>query len=108
VRRIVSSPFLRCVQTVEPLAVARGLEVERTEALAEGADPHAALELLLELEAHAGVACAHGDLVPALLQLLVRRGMEVDVPLLDAKGSVWVLDIEGGEPRRGRYVPPRS
>ena len=28
VRRIVSSPYLRCVQTVEPLARARGLEVE--------------------------------------------------------------------------------
>ena len=31
--RIVSSPYLRCVQTVEPLAEARGLEIELDEQL---------------------------------------------------------------------------
>ena len=38
VARIVSSPFVRCVQTVEPLARDRGLEVEPDPRLAEGAD----------------------------------------------------------------------
>ena len=36
VLRIVSSPYTRCVQTVEPLAAALGLEVEQDERLAEG------------------------------------------------------------------------
>lgn len=40
--RILSSPYLRCRQSVEPLAAARGLPVEDEEALAEG---HAAAEV---------------------------------------------------------------
>src|SRR5207302_2782924 len=36
VRRVLSSPFVRCVQTVEPLARAAGIEVEVVEELAEG------------------------------------------------------------------------
>ena len=49
VARIVSSPHLRCTQTVEPLAAATGLRVEHDERLAEGSDPGKALELLEEL-----------------------------------------------------------
>ena len=37
IRRILTSPAVRCVQTVEPLAAALGIEVEETPALAEGA-----------------------------------------------------------------------
>ena len=36
--RLVSSPFVRCVQTLEPLAVALDLPIETTDLLAEGAD----------------------------------------------------------------------
>ena len=59
--RIVSSPYVRCVQSVEPLAEARGLHVEAVDALAEGAGEAAALELFRSLDAPA-VACVHGDL----------------------------------------------
>ena len=34
--RLLSSPYVRCVQTLEPLAEARGLPVETTPVLAEG------------------------------------------------------------------------
>ena len=40
--RIRSSPSLRCVQTVLPLAEARGLQVEEDPRLHEGTDPHLA------------------------------------------------------------------
>lgn len=63
VLRIVSSPYTRCVQTVEPLAAALGLDVERDERLAEGAED-AAAELLRE---EGVVACTHGDVIHALL-----------------------------------------
>jgi broad specificity phosphatase PhoE len=106
VGRVVSSPFLRCVQTVEPLARAVEVEVEPDDALAEGADPQTALELLLSLEADNGVACSHGDLIPVLLRALVAAGMEVDGALLDKKGSLWVIELDDGRPIRGRYVPP--
>lgn len=59
VRRVVSSPYVRCVQTVEPLAAALGLEVERDERLAEGAG-FSAQELV---EEDGVVACTHGDVI---------------------------------------------
>ena len=43
VRRVLSSPYVRCVETVEPLAAALELAVEHDDRLAEGAG-HAALE----------------------------------------------------------------
>lgn len=59
VRRVVSSPYVRCVQTVEPLAAALGLPLELDERLAEGAG-WAALALLQE---DGVVSCTHGDVV---------------------------------------------
>src|ERR1700686_3868821 len=43
---ILSSPYLRCVQTVEPLALARELELKKTPALAEGSGLNGAFELM--------------------------------------------------------------
>ena len=66
--RILSSPYVRCVQTVEPLAAALGLEVELDERLKEGKGD-AAAELLRE---DGVVCCTHGDIVEAL----VGRGLK--------------------------------
>ena len=108
VRRVVSSPYLRCVQTVGPIAAAAGVEVEIDDRLAEGAGAGAALELLLSLDSDHGVACSHGDLIPALLRRLVSMGMEIEGPLLDQKGSVWTITTNDGHPVQGRYTPPRG
>ena len=80
--RILTSPYTRCVQTVEPLAAARGLPVEAVDSLAEGAGEAAALELLHGLEAPA-VACVHGDLVEALVGESAK------------KSATLVLDVSG-------------
>jgi len=106
VRRVVSSPYVRCVQTVAPLAAGAGIEVEVDERLAEGAGADAAFDLLLELDDADGVACTHGDLIPPLLERLVVLGMAVDGPLLDQKGSVWTIHTRDGAPTRGHYTPP--
>jgi 8-oxo-dGTP pyrophosphatase MutT (NUDIX family)/phosphohistidine phosphatase SixA len=67
VDRIVSSPFDRCVQTVEPLAGTRKLELEVSEDLAEGVGPERVRALLLNLTGEATVVCGHGpELVPLL------------------------------------------
>jgi 8-oxo-dGTP diphosphatase len=58
IRRIVSSPFDRCVQTVQPLARARALEVELADELAEGADPARVRTFLVGLGPET-VACMH-------------------------------------------------
>jgi len=72
-RRVVSSPYARCVETVEPLASALGLTVERDDRLAEGAG-RAALELLRE---EGVVCCTHGDVVGDLLGHGLKKGAAV-------------------------------
>lgn len=63
VRRVLSSPYRRCIQTVEPLAAALGVPVETDERLAEGAGS-AGLALL---EEDGVVACTHGDVITELV-----------------------------------------
>ena len=71
--RVLSSPYLRCVQSVEPLAEARGIQVEAVDPLAEGAGEAAALELFRGLDAP-GVASVHGDLAQMLLGENLKKG----------------------------------
>lgn len=104
--RILSSPYVRCVQTVEPLAGRVGVKVEEHHALAEGADPGFGLALLNELAGSVSVLSSHGDVIPDLLQHLTRRGMELLSPFEAKKGSIWVVEVEGGAAVRARYVPP--
>jgi phosphohistidine phosphatase SixA len=63
VDRILTSPFLRCVETVEPLADARGLVVEKRDELAEGADDERLFALLHEVQGEVPLLCTHGDIV---------------------------------------------
>jgi 8-oxo-dGTP diphosphatase len=73
VRRIVSSPFTRCMETVEPLAEALGLSVERDDRLAEAAGG-AAYALVQE---NGIVCCTHGDVVSDLLGRGLKKGAAV-------------------------------
>jgi phosphohistidine phosphatase SixA len=73
--RIVSSPYRRCVETVEPLAEALGIPIELDDRLAEGASPQLALALLAELDG--GLACTHGDVIEAVLGYGLRKGAVV-------------------------------
>jgi phosphohistidine phosphatase SixA len=77
--RILSSPHVRCVQTVEPLAEARALEVETSDDLAEGAGPDRLRRELERLAGTAAVVCGHG---PELVPIFGRT----------KKGATWVVD----------------
>lgn len=101
--RIVSSPAVRCEQTVEPLATERGLEVVRDPVLWEGSALAPVRRLLDDLE-HAAI-CSHGDLIPDLLNHLIAEGMEA-VGRDCKKGSTWVLDRDGAGFARATYLPP--
>ena len=92
--RILSSRYVRCVQSVEPLAAARGLAVEEDEALAEGAGAAAALSALRAV-GEPVVACVHGDLCAELLGEKTPKGSTTILELAD--DSVTVL---------GRLEPP--
>ncbi|HVC86069.1 MAG TPA: phosphoglycerate mutase family protein [Gaiellaceae bacterium] len=73
VRRVVSSPYVRCVETVGPLAAALGVEVELDDRLAEGAGG-SALELLRE---DGVVVCTHGDVIEHVLDRGLKKGAAV-------------------------------
>jgi 8-oxo-dGTP diphosphatase len=73
VRRVVSSPYVRCVETVRPLAAALDLSLESDERLAEGAGP-GAVELLRE---DGVVCCTHGDIAEELLGRHLKKGAAV-------------------------------
>lgn len=103
VERVISSPYVRCVQTVRPLALDRGLPVETSAALAEGAPPERVLELLEETTRTPSVLCTHGDLVPAVVLHAAERGAELVGERSWKKGSVWVLERRDGEVVRATY-----
>jgi phosphohistidine phosphatase SixA len=99
VTRVLTSPYRRCVETVAPLAAARGLDLEPHDALAEGA-PLASIRRLLDVDGAA--LCSHGDVVEAAVTDLAHRGVDVGERPRWAKGSTWVLDVAAG---RARYLP---
>lgn len=108
IRRIFSSPAVRCVGTVKPLGAKLGLDVSSTKELAEGADIDKAYKLLLDVASSKGdsVLCAHGDLIPELLRLAARDGLRLRDEARWAKGSTWSLGWDHGKFTEGRYSAP--
>jgi 8-oxo-dGTP diphosphatase len=105
--RLLSSPYVRCVQTLEPLAKAGGLPVETAEELAEGASLEASYELMWTSAADGpALLCTHGDVVHNVLVDLQRRSVPLESPLDLRKCSTWVLEASEGKITRGRYIPP--
>jgi 8-oxo-dGTP diphosphatase len=107
-QRILSSPSIRCIQTVEPLARAFDLKIEESAALAEGsAQP--ALELVRQLAHDKAALCTHGDVIPEILVPLADEDhLDLGSRPHQAKGSVWVLEAEGGRFVKAVYLPPRG
>lgn len=102
---LVSSPFVRCVQTLEPLARLLSSEVRADERLAEGMSFGGALELLEELPDGA-VLCSHGDVIPETIDALVRRGCAITGVPDWRKATTWVLRREGGVFTSAKCWPP--
>ncbi|MEZ5322168.1 MAG: phosphoglycerate mutase family protein [Microthrixaceae bacterium] len=103
--RIVSSPALRCTQTVAPLARLLDTDVTILCEIGEGADLGAAwrrLETLADLDGDA-VACSHGDLIPEVIHRARGRGMTSHGGSGCAKGSVWRLEWDGERFTDGYY-----
>jgi phosphohistidine phosphatase SixA len=74
VERILSSPYVRCTQTVMPLGAQRRLDVEERLELAEGANRESTLALIHEVEGSGLVVCTHGDVVEELLGDGMKKG----------------------------------
>ena len=104
---LYSSPYARCVGTLQPLAAELGTEVRVEQRLHEGTPFEHVLELIAEVE-HGAVLCSHGDVIGEVISALHRRGMVVDTPVEWRKGSVWVLRRTRDRVTRGKVWPPPS
>ncbi len=102
---IYSSPFLRCVETVGPLARGRGLEIQETPALAEGRGLRGAYEFMSDPNLDNVVLSTHGDLVWELVEDLVNRRVNKPGEGGYEKGSTWVVEVDKGKPVRARFIP---
>ncbi len=110
--RILSSPYVRCRDTVQPLADQVGVEVEELPQLAEGHSREAIAlirRLAAELDGAAGadanangagqaiVVCSHGDVIPEVLDhFALEDGLDLGPAPRCAKGSTWVIEVKGG------------
>lgn len=101
----VSSPYVRCIQTLEPLAARLGIGVKPDDRLIEDVGFEGALELISDVDDGA-VLCSHGDIIPAVIQALVRRGMEVQTAPDWRKATIWVLQRKGSRVTKGKVWPP--
>ncbi len=106
VDRLLTSPYVRCRQTLEPIAKNRNLDIEERAELEENIPVDGALELVEKLAGTSAMLCSHGDIIPALIDRLQQQGLEVSTPTDTKKGSVWVITSEGGRLVQATYLPP--
>jgi 8-oxo-dGTP diphosphatase len=107
ITRVLSSPFTRCRQTVQPLADTRGVPVEDSDAMAEAASVRVALGLIRSLAGTEAALCSHGDVIPEVISALARDGVRIDGRRTAAKGGTYVIDIEpDGTVTAATYLDP--
>jgi broad specificity phosphatase PhoE len=109
--RIVSSPYLRCIESITPLAETLGATIERTQDLVPDAGAAATtLARTIGVEGPGSIVlCTHGEVIGDMQALMASEG---DAPSgfgpdsLREKGSVWVLERQDGQFVRADYLPP--
>lgn len=103
---VYSSPRLRCVQTVRPLAERFGLEVV-IEPMVEEDTPFEHALRVIEDAPDGAVFASHGDVIPEVVDALIRRGMTITGSAGGLrKGAMFVLHREDGRFARCDYVAP--
>jgi broad specificity phosphatase PhoE len=131
---LFSSPSLRCVQTLEPLAAKLGADIRPEPLLGDLESGESPEELIMDANAavdwlgsrgmrflddvtrtgrrvgsqkphKAVIACSHGDVIPVTLDVLCERDGVRPATVGNAKGSFWVLRFNGGRCTSAEYVP---
>ena len=99
VRAVWSSIAARCIETVAPLAAARGMNVLTCRELTEGARAEDLLGLLRREASAEGnvIMCSHGDLIPEVLNALLREGMNMPGTRGCERASIWELQTRDGD-----------
>jgi len=105
--RVLSSPYVRCMETVVPIASVRRIAIEPADALAEGASLEEALALVRKHAGTGAVMCTHGDVMPMLLDHMAAHGVDIGPAPQWPKGCTWVLETDAThDVRAARYIPP--
>jgi 8-oxo-dGTP diphosphatase len=102
---LFASRYVRCVQTLEPLAQRLGQSVTINDHLTEGADFRATIDWMTTL-AEGTVMCSHGDVIPEVIAALERRGLDIAGDPDWRKATVWVLERESDEFVAGKVWSP--
>lgn len=102
---LLASTYLRCLQTLEPLAARLHSQVHADERLTEGQPFEGALDLISSIP-DGSVLCSHGDIIPATMAALERRGTSIVTEPDWRKGSVWVLERSGERIETASVWPP--
>jgi 8-oxo-dGTP diphosphatase len=104
---LLSSPYVRCRQTLEPLADELGIEVDIDHRLGEGESVIAMVEMI-HSQPDGAVLCSHGDMIPDTLSALQRRGCDFVGEPNWKKASVWVIerDADGNAVSATSWPPP--
>ena len=89
VDRVVSSPWLRCRQTVTPLAEHRGLEVETDRLLSDCFSVERAMSVLDRISDRPTLVCTHADVMDALVERLNSAPIR-------AEAATWLRAITPG------------
>jgi phosphohistidine phosphatase SixA len=101
---LFSSPTVRCRQTLEPLAVARGLPIVDDPRLARDAPVGALLSALGRCDDGA-LWCTHGEVFDQLAAAATNHGAARFLPTAKtAKGGLWIVHSDRGP----RYVGPNT
>lgn len=92
---IVSSPYRRCIETVEPLAVLVNCEVRIDDVLGEVPaglpKPTSKVITLLRSLPDRSVLCSHGDVIPEVIGSLAGSGMHINGEAHWGKAAVWMI-----------------
>ena len=108
IERLLSSPLLRCRQTLEPLAAALGLDIVLVEELSVEGDIERMEAILDQARTDRAVLCTHGEVLQELFaRLRDRAALQDDAEPPWQKGSAWVLE-RSEDGLRGRYLAPRT
>jgi 8-oxo-dGTP diphosphatase len=109
--RLISSPYLRCLQTMEPIAAKTGLpDVEEEDALTPSAGERAVAlvrELSISGPESRFVLCTHGEVIGEVLAVLASEdGVRLRRRLPGPKGCAWLLDFQKNKIATAQYIPP--
>ena len=111
--RLISSPYTRCLQTMELIATKTGLPVEEDVAFTPNAGKPA-VEMVRAIASTDStdssgcvVICTHGEGIGEILGVLSSDdGVRLSRRPPGLKGCAWILDFHKGKVTSARYVSP--